>query len=282
MKESMEYKTTSHNPMIFDAEQEYAWAVEPSRPVYPMLATELQGRFSREQWEKAYEAVRHRFPLLSGRIVKHAGERSVLVLSPDPALPFTYAVASGTRTLLEAMKAEASHSFGLGTSYLARLTILESAVSTYLLFSAHHAICDGYTNVSVVRDLLLAVNGQAIGPPFPILPSVGELLGIGPPLQYEKALDQPLASDCGSSQFPPGQMETLRLEPEVLGPLIERTRLKGATIQGVLIAALYMAGRQANPSWQSAPVICLSGRLASAPEARPSAGRVPYHSSDRS
>lgn len=258
MTEVKEAPTQKPRTVVLDAEQEYAWAVEATRSVFPMLAIELAGHFEQQAWEEAYKQVQQRYPLLSGHIEKELGSRPRLVLDPGQLLHLTYVESSVSNDLLAFMQDEAKHSFGLGKESLAHLTIYDDGHSTCLLFSAHHAICDGYTNVSIVRDLIFAAKGGVLGPRYPVLPTMGEMLGIGPPQPYVQTLTTLPVPDCGELSIPPGHMDLLRFEVGAFNRVRDRAKKEEATIQGTLIAALYLAGKELSPKWQSQPVICLT------------------------
>ena len=243
---------------VLDAEQEYAWAVEPSRPVFPMLALETGRKFTPVVWQNAHSAVLQKYPALSGRIDKDAGERPRLVLGDQHIPQCSLEHVPAHQTLRALMEREALVSFGLGDRTLSRLVVGEGETSTFLVFAAHHAICDGYSNALIVRDLLLAAEGKSVGSIAPPLPSLGELLGLGQPTPYTQTLAEPFSPGCDEQSFPPARMDFLRLEGDVLDRLRRRARQEQSTIQAVLIVALYTAGKYLRPRWQKGSLLCLS------------------------
>ncbi len=155
--------------------------------------------------------------------------------------------------------------FADDTDHLTRLTLLRDPADpqrSQLLITHHHVITDAFSNVFVVRDLLTQL-AALLGPqapppvrPLPLLPPLSVLLpaaarGLGRLGQMSAffskyVLGQRHARKLPSEQPAPPEQRRNRLVQRTLPPeqtlaLGQQARAAGASVHGVLCAALLLA-----------------------------------------
>ncbi|MGI4757913.1 MAG: condensation domain-containing protein [Janthinobacterium lividum] len=244
--------------VTLDPVQEFLWAVELSRPIFAILATEASGTVSPESWRSALDAVQLRYPMLSMTIEKNVGERPQLVPLLDVSLPLRLQSLLHDVDLLRLMEAEARVSFGLGQGPLARLSVYTTAERSYIVFAAHHAICDGLTNLMIMADLIKGASGGTLGGAKPILPSVSEMLGLPPVGSYAHLLKQNGSPPATPEVLEDAKMNGVVLETVALERILARARESDATLQSALIVALQRAAMSLSAEWRSGQKLCLS------------------------
>jgi hypothetical protein len=120
------------------------------------------------------------------------------------------------------------------------------------ILSSHHAVCDGYSRILLLRDILLALSGNALGA-LPLTPSCETLFGARQRTSTEPGLPSFAAQ---RPRLP--YVEGLKLTPEQTQALLGRTRKEGVTIHAALSAALTIAGRANDESWRNNPLRIMS------------------------
>ena len=237
--------------------EEYFWLSENTSPHTTMILAEVEGATTVESWQEALNKVQQRYPLLSARIRKNAGERPYFETLGDTPLPFR--VLPLNEVNLDALIAqEPVTSFGDAHAPLGRLTLCHGPERCAVLFAGHHAACDGKTNVRIVEDLIAAVSGEVLGAPFPLLPAIEEFFG----LEELGAYTERLAGKAAPSDFPLSlpipSVERQLLHAKDLKVLQATARAEGTTVQGALIAAFFLAGRLYSRRWRTDTVACFS------------------------
>ncbi|HEY4353130.1 MAG TPA: hypothetical protein VGN31_18010, partial [Paraburkholderia sp.] len=173
--------------------EEYFWLLQQRVPRTTVVAAEVEGRTTVEQWSAALAAVQAHHAMLSSRIRQRPGFRPCFELMPDAPLALQAVPSeSGTR-LFELVSAELATRFGPDDALL-RTSILHGRDRTTLVLGAHHAALDGASLILLVRDLLRALTGETLGSPQAMPPSHDELLGL--PTSEQSA---PLGLSWGSS-----------------------------------------------------------------------------------
>jgi hypothetical protein len=242
---------------ILDGLEEYFWLSENTFPRTTMMLAEVEGATTVEAWRDAFANVQERYPLLSARICKTPGKRPYFESLPGARLPLRVIRLEGAS--LDALIAqEPVTSFANIDAPLARLTLCHSAERSVVLFSAHHAACDGRTNVQIVEDLITAVSGAALADPLPLLPAIGEFFGLREPGPYAELCLTKAPSSTFRFSLPKPRVLRHLLPAKDLKALWTTARAEGTTVQGALVAAFFLAGRCSSQRWRTTPVVCFS------------------------
>jgi len=242
---------------ILDGLEEYFWLSENTLPRTTMILAEVEGATTVEAWRDALAKVQKRYPLLTARICKNPGERPYFESLPGAPLPLRVTPLEGAN--LDALIArEPVTSFAYVDAPLARLTLCHSPERSVIVFSAHHAACDGRTNVQIVEDLITAVSGAPLGDPLPLLPAIGEYFGLGEPGPYAEVCHAKAPSSTLRFSLPVPRVQRHLLPAKDLNAIWATARAEGTTVQGALIAAFFLAGRRSSQRWHTAPVVCFS------------------------
>jgi hypothetical protein len=250
--------STGYRLRTLEGLEEFFWLSEVTNPHPAMVVAEVEGRTTVDDWRRALDEVAERYPLLSVRIRKERGERPYFETVPDAEIPLRVVALEGVD--LDYLAAEETvTSFGYGDSVLARATLCHSAERCVILFSAHHAITDGKTNVRIVEDLVAAASGEYLAPRFPVLPALGEFFGLGEPGPYvEVSAAAKAPASYVRFDMPVPRVERHHFEASDLKAVWATANEEGTTVHGALLAAFLLAGRQLAERWRTSPVVCLS------------------------
>lgn len=117
----------------------------------------------------ALEALAVRHPLLTAQVAR-AGRREVFAAATGSITLSTAAIEAS------AIEAALNHPFELHRGPLAHATAVVGSTDRVgtLVFALPHLVIDATSGAALVRDLLAALAGTQLGPPTPLLPSVGE------------------------------------------------------------------------------------------------------------
>lgn len=240
-----------------DGLEEYLWLSENTTPHTTMMLAEVEGATTAEAWREALRKVQQRYPLLSARVRKNPGVRPYFETLPDTEIPLRV-IPLEEANFDALIVQELVTSFRYSDGLLARVTLCHSPARCAILLSVHHVATDGRTNVQIVEDLIAAVSGEALGDPLPLLPGIGEFLGLGEPGPYAELYS---AKDLHSNfrlTLPTPRVQRQLLDANDLKALRTTARSMGTTVQGALIAAFFLAGRHSSERWRTAPVVCFS------------------------
>jgi hypothetical protein len=264
--------------------EEYFWLLQQRVPRTTVVAAEVEGRTTVDQWSAALAAVQAHHTLLSSRIRQRPGFRPCFELMPDAPLALQVVPSeSGTR-LFELVSAELATRFGPDDALL-RTSILYGRARTTLVLGAHHAALDGASLILLVRDLMRALAGEALGCPHAMPPSHDELLGLptseqsapvglswgalgasNPSCSSCETTDDHARDDSRSASEPPSLaagdeqplLQQIWLEPSVTSLLTRRAREEQASVHAALCAAVMLAGRALSRSWRDHTIRCSS------------------------
>lgn len=235
------------------AMEQLFWSWDQHRPNHFVLAAEIDGRFSHDQWRRALDSLQLRHPLLGARIVEEASGGARFVPEPELRLPIR------TATLGELpWQALAGHEllqrFDAQTGPLCRLVLLENARCTIVLFVAHHAPVDGMGVSRLLEELMQLVCGEDLPPKLTV--QAPELVLA----DERRALPTPALpntddiSDFRTLTDQPPHVETLTVEAEMTRQLVTRCRDADTTMHGLITAAVLVAGRSLHRPWCERPV----------------------------
>ncbi|CAB3771143.1 hypothetical protein [Paraburkholderia humisilvae] len=249
--------------------EEYFWLLQQRLPRTIVVATEVQGRTTVEQWRAALGAVQAHHTILSARIRQKPGLRPCFEFVPNAPLALKVVPSeSGTR-LFELISAELATRF-VPDDALLRVSILYSRDRTTLVLGADHAALDGPSLILLIRDLVRALAGEALGSPRAMPPSHDQLLGLRTSDQYafatlsRTARDeqrhglQPMADATLAADHEQPLLQQIWLEPSVSALVARHARNQQATVHGALCAAVMLAGRALSRSWRDNTVRCSS------------------------
>ena len=248
-----------HNQSLktLDGLQEYFWLSEISGTHAAIIAAEVEGAVSLADWHRAAEALNRNYPVVSTRIKKNPAER-----------PYFEHIAGG-RVGLEVIPGESldvdhelaaqmALSFGLGQDGLVRIRILHGPQRSLVVLAAHHAGSDGKTVLMMIRDFIAAASSEDIGAPIEFLPSLSQRLDLPLPAPYTHTQSNERDGVHHQFQRSRAQVSHAEFAPDELAHLLKRCREERTTLQGALVTAFILAGRELSPSWCEHPVVCLS------------------------
>jgi hypothetical protein len=171
-----------------DAFEEFFWLLEQSVPVFHVVVAEVKGLTTIAQWKKGLNALQMRYPLLSASIRKFPGDRPFFEKTQGMSIPFRIVPLTDSLVLEEEMEDELYKPFGDGSGPLTRATLFHARDRAVVMFATHHSSLDGKSHLLLVQDLLAAVAGEHRGEQLPILPGLGQLLGLPAPAAYATKL----------------------------------------------------------------------------------------------
>ena len=220
-------------------------------PTNGALAAQITGHTTVEQWRGALDAAQQRHPLLSACIdttfnrVPHfrrfSGQRIPLRVVTSP-------FARWQREIAEEVNAP----FTPYQAPLFRAVLLLQDTHCTFILSSHHAVCDGFSRIFLLRDILLALSGCTLEP-LPLAPSREILFGA----QQRTSTEPGRPSFAAQRPLLP-HVEGVELTPEQTAALQSRAREEGVTIHAAISAALTIAGRAIDESWRNNPLRIMS------------------------
>jgi len=235
------------------AMEQLFWSWDQHRPNHFVLAAEIDGRLSSEQWRQALDSLQVRHPLLGARIVKEASGGARFVPEPQLRMPIRFATLCELPWQVQA-KRELMQRFDMQTGPLCRITLLENARHTIVLFIAHHALLDGMGVCRLLDELMQLLCGKdlphkpTVQAPELMLADECRLLPTPAlPTNEDVSYLRPLTDQ-------PPHVETLTVEAEMTRQLVARCRGEGTTMHGLITAAVLVAGRSLQKEWCERPV----------------------------
>lgn len=232
------------------------WLLDRINATHLVLVAEVDGNATIERWRNAIDHVQSRHPLLNVA-VRLQSDGSIVFVRQDAPIPI-YKL-SDRLNWEEYVAAELSTPFDTEVAPLLRIGLAASDNQTILIVTAHHATADGMSAVTIVRDIIAAINGATLMR-LQTASSLEDLMTEAPDETVAAA-----RSDAGI-----GKLRSLNPERGGTPPAIERiefsdrltTRLRqyfnraGTTVQGALCAACVASQLQREPD--SGPLIIVS------------------------
>jgi hypothetical protein len=220
-------------------------------PTNGVLAAQITGHTTVQQWRDALDAVQQRHPLLSACIdttfnrVPHfrrvTGQRIPLRVVTSPNARWQQEIAE-----------EVNDPFTPDQAPLFRAVLLHQDTHCIFILSSHHAVCDGSSRIFLLRDILLALTGHALEA-LPLTPSREILFGA----QQRTSTEPGLPSFAAQRPLLPS-VEGIKLAPEQTTALQRRAREEDVTIHAAVSAALTIAGRAIDDGWRNNPLRIMS------------------------
>jgi hypothetical protein len=252
---SLELRTFALQPSDFlrplGAFEELFCLFDQYFPTNGALAAQITGHTTVQQWRDALDAVQQRHPLLTALIdttsnrVPHfrrvRGQRIPLRVMTSPAARWQREIAK-----------EVNAPFTPHQAPLFRAVLLHQETHCIFILSSHHAVCDGSSRIFLLRDMLLALSGNALEP-LPLAPSREILFGA----QQRTSTEPGLPSFAAQRPLMP-HVEGSKLTPEQTTALQRRAREEGVTIHAAISAAITIAGRAIDENWRNNPLRIMS------------------------
>jgi hypothetical protein len=220
-------------------------------PTNGALAAQITGHTTVQQWRDALDVLQQRHPLLSACIdttfnrVPHfrrvAGQRIPLRVVTSPNARWQREIAE-----------EVNEPFTPDQAPLFRAVLLHQETHCIFILSSHHAVCDGSSRIFLLRDMLLALNGNTLAA-LPLAPSREILFGA-----QQRTSTEPGLPSFTAQRPPVPRVEGIKLAPEQTTALQRRAREEGVTIHAAISAALTISGSAIDKNWRNNPLRIMS------------------------
>src|ERR1700754_3682270 len=159
----------------FGTFEQLFWLRGQISQVHFLLAAEIEGTASPEEWRTALNAVQQRHPLLHAGFSRQADSSLGFTAEPGKLIPLRVVVGEQLSRWESQLEMELSLSFATNEVPLLRAVLIEYPERNIIILTAHHMIGDGLSLSYVVRDLLEVLSGKTLSPlSFP--PSTDDLL----------------------------------------------------------------------------------------------------------
>ena len=220
-------------------------------PTNHALAAQITGHITVQRWHDALDAVQQRHPLLSARIDTTFNRVPHFRRVTGQHIPLRVVTSPNARWQREIAE-EVNEPFTPDQAPLFRAVLLHQETHCMFILSSHHAVSDGFSLIFLLRDILLALSGQAL-----------ETLPLAPSREILFGAQQRTSTEPGQPSFAAQRpllpyVEGIKLTPEQTAALQQRARAEGVTIHAALSAALAMAGRAVDESWRNNPLRIMS------------------------
>lgn len=257
-----EYKVKGHKLRTLGTMEEYFWATQQRSSRTIVVAAEIEGDLTVEQWQAAFDNVQAIHPILSVRIRKLSGMRPYFETAPNMKISLKFMPEYEDNDVLNCCEIEMSTPF-TADELLVRVAIFQKEGKSTLIFSADHAAFDGKSIVYLLQDLLSSINGEEITKSNPLSPSLDELLGISISENYSeiKSINNTSLNPHTynipdiSSRY---HLQQVIIENPAIIAIRERARLEGTTLHGALTAAILLAGQNTSSRWSGEVIRCAS------------------------
>jgi len=215
------------------------WLVDQWTPRHFVLVVRVEGGSIRaEDMRLALLHAQHRHPILRTSILANGGGPE---FHPSDAPIVLRIVQRTTETQwLHEVETQLALPFERNDQPLLRVVLVQGEAISELILVVHHSIGDGVSAMFLLRDLLECMEGHPLGE---LLPgnAVEELLGSsetsvsGPPSppvsQVVKRIERPQKVI----------LQIFEIGPSELSRILDRSRKKGTTLQGALLASLLLS-----------------------------------------
>ena len=219
------------------------WLHDQVEPSHFSVSGLIEGATTVEEWRTALASLQQRHPLF--RVSIQTDENGVPFFREETGGPIPLRIVQGnTKQQLEREIAlEISTPFlSSWRAPLVRAAVLHDKNRSIVILTAHHSIGDGISLAYAIRDLLLALAGNALKP-LPVSPSHEELLGI-----VEDPAESRSSGVAGSVKpeffklFP--RVASILLSSKLTSGLRERAQLEGTSVHAALLASIVFAAKE--------------------------------------
>lgn len=220
------------------------WLMDQTSQLHFVLAAEISGTATAEQWRTALDTVQLRHPLFSVYIESNGYKNPYFKPIPGVQIPLKIIEGDPLSHWKRAMENEMSVPFDWTKGPLVRAVLVKEDQKSILIMVAHHCIADGISMSFVIRDILHALSG-GIPEPLPMPASTDDLLGLTDPAVTNTGQNEP-GHDENKPIFHRKEESTpdiklLKLSEDLTSSITERARKEGTTVHGALCAAFKRA-----------------------------------------
>lgn len=174
-------------------------------PAHHSIVAEFDVVLGEDQVRTALNAVQERHPLLSAHVEDRPATRLGFYRA-DTVAPIELAVYRREDARWQSLAAEElRRPFDRSTAPLMRAVLMNGPSSSAILLTFEHAMADGISAVMVVRDLVSALNGNAL-PALSVLPAQEDVIRHTLPSEDELAVPELRPRD--PRMFEPGLIRT--------------------------------------------------------------------------
>lgn len=249
----------THTPDIFrplGSVERYFWLSDQNSPKHFCMVLQVSGETTPARWKTALADLRARHPLLRARIGLNSEGQPVFQEAGDGTIPLRVISRELPHAWERTVSEELMKPFLNECSSLVRAVLLHSWSFSTLVFTAHHSVADGMSVAYLMRDLLLAMEGQPLSP-LPLPPAQETIAA-----RWGIDAKVPAAAGEKASKLDRGKgvphISSLRLSSQLSSDLRRVARSNGTTVHGAIVAALVLAGRRLLKAWQHRPVRVVS------------------------
>ncbi|MFN6474212.1 MAG: condensation domain-containing protein [Nostoc sp. SerVER01] len=230
--------------------------------VHFVIAAEIIGTKTIIEWRKALDALQARHPFLSVCIKNNGFDYPFFQHEDKTKIPLRVVEENGNYRWEKELEKELSMPFDSTQTPLVRAVLVQQGQKSIFIFSSHHAIGDGMSDLIIINDLLKSLSGQQLLP-LAAPDSSDNLLGITNDY-YERVdgvssisdtLDQPVFIRRDEAM---PFVERSQLSSEFTLRLSNRCKAEGTTIHGALCTAFVMAGKEIEKDWKNKPIRLVS------------------------
>jgi hypothetical protein len=219
-------------------------------PTNRAFAAQIIGHTTVQQWRDALDTVQQRHPLLSAAIDTTFNRVPYFRRVTGQHIPLRV-ITSPTAGWQREIAEELNEPFTPDQAPLFRAVLLHQETRCIFILSSHHALSDGFSLIFLLRDILLALSGHALGA-LSLMPARKILFGA----QQRTSTEPVLPSLAGHRPLLP-HVDGIKLTSKQTSAL-RRTRQEGVTIHAAISAALTIAGRAIDKSWRNHPLRIMS------------------------
>ena len=215
------------------------WLYNQFHPMDFATVAKLQGQFSFEQLSTVLRQVQQHHPLLRVRIATDAIGQPKFV-ETDAEIPLQLVARTDEQHWQAELEVELARPLDWQVAPLLRVVLLQSGAESELIMICHHAIADGLSGISLMRDVLQGLGGKLFerSELSAAVSLESAIPGIAPcPEATPKPTDYvPPLSRCSCPH-----VRTVVLSPELTQQLIQRSRAEHTTVHGAISAAFLLA-----------------------------------------
>ena len=233
--------------------ERWFWQMGQHRPNHFVMAAEVHGTISREQWSRAGGQILARHPLLTAALRLDEHGDAYYWRSQDADLLITFKAWGPPDQWQDDVRSEMSLPIDMEKVPLMRMTVLEDAGKCMLILSFHHAVADGMSSLFIMRDLLKSLSGASLVA-LDIPPSQDHLIK-GLNLKFTPSEDEPFVRyTYRDLDIGPPHVETAELDSQITSALLRQSRYENTTLHGAITASAVLAGRSLSDRWRSSTV----------------------------
>jgi hypothetical protein len=210
-------------------------------PVHFSIVAEFDVTLTEAQIRTALSAVQQRHPLLSVHVEDHPGSRLGFYRA-DSVVPIDLTVRERCEQWQLFAAAELARPFDRSTAPLMRAVLLNGWSGSTVVLTFDHTIADGISSVTVMNDLVNALNGEAI-PQRDVPPSVEDMIArtiAGTEVQNPVEPSDPRLAEPTSIRRFDGThpyVHTVTLDAALTAQLVSQCRTEHTTVHAAILTA---------------------------------------------